>query len=123
VILTDTIATHPKILRAGALLGERRAGRARVLSLYVAAIGYARHYLTDGFIPDAFVRSNPVCSRGEVVAKALSAPSVRLWERTRRGYRIHDFGVFNETADQIRAKRVKHREQVAAYRARKKAGD
>jgi len=118
--LIDTIASHPKILRAGDLLGGR-AGRARALSLYVASIGYSRHYLTDGFVPDAFVASNPVCSDGEEVAKALSDRTVKLWERARRGYRIHDYGAFNESADKIRGNREKIRQRVQAFRERHRA--
>ena len=39
--------------------------------------------------------------------------------RVRGGYRIHDFHDWNKTAGEIKEKRVKERERVRKYRARK----
>ena len=118
--LTDNIATHPKILRAGELIGDA-AGRGLALAMYVASIGYARHFLTDGYISDQFVRSNPVGSSGESLAKALAHRSVRLFERVgRHGYRIHDWEQHNDSAEKIKQGREKVRERVREFRARQK---
>ena len=115
VKLADTVAEHPKIIEAGRLLGGAR-GRAEALALYVAAIGYARHFVTDGYVSDAWLRDLPLCADRERVAKALSAPEVRLWHRVTNGYRIHDFHDWNDKASAIKRKREDERKRVARYR-------
>ena len=110
--LTDDLPSHPKILRAGGLLGTHGADRA--LALYVAAIAYARKHMTDGFLPDAFV----VNSRGEKVAKALSDSGINLFRRVRGGYVIHDFHDYNRSAKEEKDFRRKERERVATWRAK-----
>lgn len=120
--LTDNIAAHPKILRAGEVIGTA-AGRGLALAMYVAAIGHARHFLTDGYVSDEFVRSNPVGSSGEALAKALAHRSVRLFERKGRGYRIHDWEQHNDPADKIKETREKTRLRVQAYRDRQRNGN
>lgn len=119
--LADTVADHPKIVRAGTLLGGP-LGRAEALALFVAGIGYARHFLTDGFIPDGWLKTIPLTSSGEAVAKVLSAPNVCLWKRVRGGYRIHDFHDWNDKASVIKQKREATRVKVAAWRASKRNG-
>lgn len=120
--LVDNFPTHPKILKAAALLGGRPDDRARAIALYVAALGYARHHLTDGVVPDGFVASCGVCSDTTSVAKAFSNRSVKLWQKVKRGYRIHDFHDFNETAQELKQKRADERQRVAAWRARRGNG-
>lgn len=118
MVLTDNIAQHPKIVRAGEMLGSE--GRAKALAVYVAAIGYSRFFLTDGFIPDAWLRSCGVVRSVSEIAKVLANPHVRLFHRTRGGYHIHDFHVINEKASAIKEKRAKEQARLKAYRARKK---
>jgi hypothetical protein len=121
VKLADTIADHPKIVQAGRLLGGPR-GRAEALALYIAAIGYSRHFVTDGLVPDAWLRDVPVCSSGVRVAKVLSTKQVRLFHRIKGGYRIHDFHDWNDKAQAIKEKREAERRRVADYRKAKSNG-
>ena len=116
--LADTIATHPKILRAGALLGTKD-GTAQALALYVAGLGYACHFLTNGFIPDSFVATSGI-NRSEFIAQTLAHRGVKLWHRVRGGYRIHDFFDWNDKASELKEKRAKTRARVAAFRARQR---
>lgn len=120
MLLTDNIAQHPKIVRAGELLGGPD-GRAKALALYVAAIGYARHFLTDGFVPDAWLGTNGTVEQGRDVAKIFTDRRVRLFHRRAGGYVIHDFVEINGNAHAIKEKREKERARIAAFRARQKA--
>ena len=130
--LTDTIASHPKILRAGDLIGGP-AGRAIALSVYVAAIGYARHFLTDGFVPRSFLKDNPLIGAGangggrkeggtpgEVLAKCFTRRDVHLWERAPGGWRIHDWSAFNESAELLKKRREANARRVRDHRARQR---
>lgn len=111
IYLDDKLPTHPKIFKAGAMLGKN--GPAQALSLFVAGIGYAREHLTDGFLPDQFVSSCGLVETPQSVAKALSSRAVRMWHRTRGGYRIHDFHVWNKKASEIKEKRERDRHRKA----------
>jgi len=121
MVLADTLAEHPKIVLAGTLLGVV-TGRSEALAMYVAAIGYSRHYITDGFISDAWISELRWISSGEAVAKALSAPRVCLWKRVKGGYRIHDFHHWNAKASDIKQKRLSERQRLAAHRTAKRNG-
>ena len=110
----DKLATHPKIFRAGAMLGEN--GPALAFSMFIAGLGYAREHLTDGFIPDRFVASCGLVQRPQAVAKALSSRAVSLWHRTRGGYTIHDYHDWNQKASEIKAKRAAERERKRRQR-------
>jgi hypothetical protein len=119
VVLTDNIANHPKIVRAGEMLGPD--GRARALALYVASIGYAHHYLTDGFVPDGFLHSCGVVRAVSEIAKVFADRRVRLFHRRTGGYVIHDYHAINPKARTIKENQAKERARLVAYRARKKA--
>jgi hypothetical protein len=77
--------------------------------------------LTDGFVSDAFVAQTAVVSRGEKVAKALTAPDVRLWHRVKGGYKIHDFFDWNGKSKDIKEKRRDEASRVKHYRATKRS--
>lgn len=113
---------HVKIFKAGALIGE--FGPARALAMYMAGICYAWDKLTDGFIPDAYVKGFASHdAQPELVARALCSRKVRLWHRTKGGYRIHDYHDHNTAAATIKVKRDKKKKQKAAERAAKKAAE
>jgi len=113
MILRDDIARHRKFLLAGEIIGGGN-GSARALALYVAAIGYAREQLTNGFIDDAFVTKFLLDSDAKLVAKALAARKVHLFHRVRGGYQIHDFDQYNGSADKL-----KHQRELAKERKRR----
>ena len=111
----DKLPRHPKIFRAGTMLGKN--GAAQALAMFLDGLSYAREHLTDGFIPDDFVASCALVERGLVVAKVLVDRRVRLWHRVRGGYQIHDYHDWNRKASEIKDKREKERQKKAAQRA------
>jgi hypothetical protein len=114
IYLTDEVVVHPKLLKAGARLGE--GGVSQAFHLYVMGISYARRHLTDGFVPDGFVSSCGVISRSSLVAKALSARGIGLWRRVKGGYVIHDYHVHNPKAATVKEKRELDRQRKARER-------
>jgi len=111
----DKLPRHPKILRAGAMLG--RNGPAQALAMFLEGLSYAREHLTDGVIPDRFVASSLLVECPLDVAKVLVDRRIRLWHRIRGGYRIHDYHDWNRKAAEIREKREKERQKKARQRA------
>jgi hypothetical protein len=112
--LDDTLASHPKILKAGEIIG--RNGQALALAMYVHGLTYARTHTTDGFIPDEFIRSCSAFFSPGAIARTLATRSVRLWERRPGGYQIHDYHDWNRKASEIKEQREKWREKKAAQR-------
>lgn len=113
----DKLPSHPKIFRAGSMLGDN--GPAQALAVFLAGLAYARDHLTDGFLPDKFVASCGLVQTPQVVANALCSRSVRLWHRSRGGYQIHDYHDWNRKASEIKEKREAERKKKAAQRAAK----
>ena len=110
----DKLVTHPKILKAGDLVGL--GGASRALHLYLLGISYARANLTDGFLPRKFVESCGVVSRSSLVAKALSARGIGLWRKVKGGYVIHDYHHWNPKASAVKEKREHDRQRKALER-------
>jgi len=121
IFLDNKVAHHPKFLKAGRLLGGQD-GVARVVTLFIDALGYADQFLTDGKIGDEFVASSSVVRDGRSVAKVLSDRRIRLWHRIRGGYLIHDYHDWNRKANDVKEKREKDRLRKARWRA-KQNGD
>lgn len=118
IYLDDRILGHPKIVRAGELLG--RNGVSRAFLLFVAGIAYARTYVTDGHIPVTFIERYTDDDDPALVAKTLADKRVGLWHRNADGYRIHDFHDWNETAAAVTRKREVTRVRVARWRAQRR---
>jgi hypothetical protein len=118
--LDDRFPTHPKILKAGELLGA--GGASRALHLYLLGLAYARQNLTDGFIPESFVSSCGAISKSGSIAKVLANRTIRLWRKVKGGYVIHDFHAWNPTAQREKEKREQHREKMRRWRAAKANG-
>jgi hypothetical protein len=110
----DKLATHPKIFKAGAMLGDN--GPALALALYMAGLSYTREHLTDGRIPDRIVAGCALVQRPLIVARVLADRRVRLWHRVRGGYLIHDYHDWNKKASEIKKKREIDRQKKAAQR-------
>jgi hypothetical protein len=110
----DKLATHPKIFKAGAMLGEN--GPALALAVYMAGLSYTREHLTDGRIPDRIVAGCALVQRPLVVARVLADRRVKLWHRVRGGYLIHDYHDWNKKASEIKEKRAAERKKKAAQR-------
>jgi hypothetical protein len=116
IYLDDRILGHPKLVRAGQLVG--RNGVSRALHLYIVGLVHAQTYITDGFVNDALVSGFPFDSDPLRVAKALANDTVRLWHRADGGYRIHDYHEYNDDAAKVERKKALTRARVARWRSR-----
>lgn len=116
IYLDDRILGHPKLIRAGQLIG--RNGVSRALHLYIAGLAYAQTYITDGFVSEALVTRYAFVSDPLRVANALTNESVRLWHRVEGGYRIHDYHEYNDDAGKVAHKKALTRARVARWRSR-----
>jgi hypothetical protein len=115
--LDDRLPTHPKILKAGELLGA--GGASQALHLYLMGLAYARQNLTDGFIPESFVSSCGAIPKSGSIAKVLANRTIRLWRKVRGGYVIHDYHAYNPKASIVKEKREHDRQRKAAERSRR----
>lgn len=93
VKLDDSFFSHPKIVNAGT----------EAVGLYVLALTYSAHHLTDGHVPEAWVRQ-AVGSKAHKLSAALVEH--RLWSRNGTGWVIHDFHDYNPTREQVATKRA-----------------
>lgn len=117
IYLDDKLPGHRKILAAGRLIGDAHGGRSAALGLFVAAIGYAREYLTDGVVPDEFLYD---FAKNRAAVDALRR--VRLIRKMRgNSYRIHDFHDWNKSAEKIKKNRDQNRIRQQRFYA-KRAG-
>lgn len=113
--LDDKIIGHPKLIRAGQLVG--RNGVSRAFMLYVTGLVHARQYLTDGVLKDSLVTSYRFDKDPLRVALALCHNSVNLWHQEPGGYRIHDYLDYNKSAEQIKHQQQVTRDRVTRWRA------
>ncbi len=122
VKLDDQFVDHPKIFEAAKHLGKPAAA-GRAVAVYVAALSYSNRHLTDGFIADAAIKTFTLDAEPARVARVLAARDVRLFERVRGGYRIHDYHDHNPTAAEMKAKKRKDRDRKRATAAAQAAGN
>lgn len=115
--LDDRLPTHPKILKAGARLGE--GGASQALHLYLLGLAYARQNLTDGFVPESFVIACGAIPKSGSIAKVLANRTIRLWRKVKGGYQIHDFHKYNPKASEVKEKREHDRQRKAEERSRR----
>ena len=113
--LDDKLIDHPKLIRAGQLVG--RNGVSRALHLYLVGLVHAKRYLTNGFLGTPVVASWQVCENPVRVATALCHETVMLWECVPGGYQIHDYLKYNLTADEVKQKQEVTRKRVEKWRA------
>lgn len=103
----DGLDSHPKAQRAGD----------EALGMWVRAGAWAMRYLTDGFIPDWWVKQQP---RGAVKAKRLGEAA--LWHRAEKdgekGWQFHEFvgAGRQDSRAQIESEREKWRQKKSAQR-------
>ena len=115
VIVDEKLLEHPKLIRAGQLVG--RNGVSRALHIYLAGLVHARKYLTNGFVGTPVVTSWQLCESPVRVATALCHETVSLWHHVPGGYQIHDYLRYNDTADEVKHKQELTRQRVAKWRA------
>jgi hypothetical protein len=114
--LDESLPNHPKILRAGELIGGK-GGALLAVGLYVTAIAYARHMLTDGVVPavvlDVCPRSSP-----KTLSPAAALTRVGLLKKDRLSYTVHDYHDWNPSAEKAKAIRENARLRKAKWRER-----
>jgi hypothetical protein len=105
--LDDGFLDHRKVFLAGAKLG--RNGPAIAIGFYSIGLMYANKHLTDGHLPEDVVRQFHHVEKPFKVAAALVFAG--LWEKERKGFRIHDFHDHNPEAAEVQEKRKRDRER------------
>jgi hypothetical protein len=93
VRLDDGFFDHPKVLKAGD----------NAAHLYVCGLTYCARHLTDGFIPLAAIPRLTSLPKPEQLAHRLV--DARLWEPVDDGYRVHDYGHYQPSADEVSNRR------------------
>jgi len=100
--LDDALMDHVKVFEAGELIGGK-SGSAIAVGFYVVLLMWTNKHLTDGFVPDAVLKTLPHVDNPRAVAGALVRAG--LLEREDKGFRIHDFHDHNPSARAVRSRR------------------
>ena len=118
VKLDDGFLDHPKFLKVGPVAGY----------VAITAMAWSNRNLTDGFIPDAQVprlaNLEGICDevRGphndyiDAYQLAQALVEAGLWDPAEGGYQIHDYHDHQQTAEAIKARRLKDRDRKASGR-------
>jgi hypothetical protein len=111
----DTWYDHPKLeeLEDAHEWPDRLAGA----GLNSLAWSWCNRFLTDGKVPRA-----TVAKLGGTTELADMLVRVGLWESAPGGYQIHDFLVYNDSAEDVRKRRAEEAARKAAWRAKKRPG-
>lgn len=116
----DRFTKHPKVRKAAKLLGGK-FGLGRVVALHHEATEYCNVHLTDGFLS----RENAVeldCDPDPIeVMNVLALKSVRLAERVRGGWKLHDYHDYQPSKESVLEDRRKEAERKRRVRAGQKA--
>jgi hypothetical protein len=103
--LDDGLYDHPKLDALG-------RSKLPAVGLWTLSISWSNRRLTDGFIP-----TDRVFALGATTALAETLVAAGLFDRVDDGYLIHDFLTFNDSREQVEARREADRN-----RKRKAAG-
>jgi hypothetical protein len=112
VRLDDQIASHPKVLRAGA----------EAAWLWACAIAYCNRQLTDGHVPAAAL---PTMGTFRTAPKKLADAlvTVGLFEADTDGYRVHDYLQHNPDKATVQQRMREASQRKAASRGRRGHAD
>jgi len=102
----DQLCTHSKAIEAGNA----------ALGLWVRAGSWCRRELKDGEVSADVVRMLGTKAQADRLA------SSGLWMPDGSGYRFHDWGQWQKTAEQVKAEREATRTRVQQWRANKRNG-
>lgn len=100
VTLDDNFTNHPKVVTAGPIAGF----------LFVAGVCYCRRFHTNGFIPDAAVKTLGVTLQLRKSVETLIA--VGLWDRTDDGYNVHDYQQMYENDAAEKEAKIRARQRL-----------
>lgn len=108
VKIEDDIFRNPKVVQVSTV----------AKLVYIASICYSGHHLTDGFIPKNAVRSLSADAGVNYSPKSVGElVDSGLWKETGRGYHIHDYLTYNESAERVRAKKEAARVRMGQRRS------
>lgn len=99
----DNFEGSPKILGVSAA----------ALGLWTLAGAWSARFLTDGEVPESWVRIKCAQYAGQLDAAADELVTAGMWERTANGYRFHDWHDYQPSSDEVAERRAK---RVAAGR-------
>lgn len=116
----DRFTKHPKVRKAGKLLGGRY-GLTRVVAFHHEATEYCNVHLTDGLLTrEAIVEFD--CDPNPIeVVNVLALKSVRLVQRVRGGWKLHDYHDYQPSKADVLEDRRKEAERKRRVRAGQKA--
>lgn len=101
----DTLGSHPK---------ARAAGLA-AMGLWVTAGAWSSQHLTEGFVPDWYVKSWPSGQK-----RAANLVESGLWIAVDSGYRFHQWEERQPTKEQVESERAAARERQRKHRESKR---
>lgn len=109
----DTYYDHPKLEQ----LQEIHEWPDRLVAAGLNAIAWSwcNRFLTDGHVP-----RNAVTRLGGTVELADMLVGIGLWEQAHNGYQIHDFLVYNDSREQVLARRAAEARRKADWRAKRR---
>ncbi len=118
--IDDTYYDHPKLEELGDV--HEWPDRVVAAGLNALAWSWCNRFLTDGKVPRATVSKlmGHVISADQAIALADQLVAVGLWEKAAGGYEIHDFLHYNDSREQVLARRQKEAARKAAYRSGKR---
>lgn len=105
--LDDALIDHRKIFAAGDLIGKN--GPAIAIGFFAVGLMWSNKHLSDGFLPDAVIKSFRHVDNPLIVAGALT--KAELLDKVEGGFRIHDFHDHNPSASVIKKKRKENRDK------------
>jgi hypothetical protein len=114
IYLDESLPNHPKIVRAGQLIGGKD-GVLVAVGLFVTAIAYARRLVTDGVVPTVMLDTYPRRAAGSLSPLA-ALTKVGLLEKRGHDYIVHDYHHWNPSAAKIKTLREKARIRKAKWR-------
>lgn len=103
--LDDSLYDNPKLDK----LGQHRMA---AVGLWAVSISWCNRWLTDGYITIERIRA-----LGGTTRQAEALVMAGLFDRDGEGYRVHDFLAFNDSREEVLARRA-----AAASRQRKSRG-
>lgn len=112
--IDDQMHSHPKVKRAW-------DANKTSLGLHLLALSYAGAYLTDGHVPETFVKTQlPIAASRRRAVKTLVDSG--LWEPSADGWQIHDYLDHNPSKSETAAEFRKRIAQLSPSRARARPG-
>lgn len=97
--IDDRLHNHPKALSAGL----------PALGLHLLALSFCACYLTDGFVPNTWIKA-----RRKLAEKLVLAG---LWERAEDGYQIHHYLEYNPSRKDVETERAEARVRMNRTRS------